>query len=294
MSPRWLSIAPFIFLGLWSGGYAVAKIGLQYAEPMTLLALRYACVVAIMVALFAIFKPPLPKTLADWVHLSIVGILIQSVYFALSWMAFRSDVAVGTVALIMSLQPILVALIAPVWTKEHVGWLRWLGLALGLLGTAFVIIAKSGVAPPSMIGLFYCALALLGITTGTLWEKRFGKTHHPITANFVGYLAGLLGVLPFMLTLETMQIDWTWQFTAALGYLVIGNSVIAVGLLLAMIRAGDVSSVSSLFFMVPPLAAFIAWLLLGEIMPPIAWIGIAIAAVGVYLATRTQADQSGS
>ena len=74
------------------------------------------------------------------------------------------------------------------------GWLRWLGLALGLLGTAFVIIAKSGVAPPSIIGLFYCAIGLLGITVGTLWEKRFGKTHHPVTANLVGYAAGLFGV----------------------------------------------------------------------------------------------------
>ena len=93
-----------------------------------------------------------------------------------------------------------------------------------------------------------------------------------------------------MLTLETMQIDWTWQFGAALGYLVIGNSVIAVGLLLAMIRAGDVSSVSSLFFMIPPFAAFIAWILLGEVMPVIAWAGIAVAAIGVYIATRKQAQ----
>lgn len=289
MQPRWLSFAPFIFLGLWSGGYAVAKIGLQYAEPMTLLAIRYACVVAIMLVIFAFIKPPLPKTPAEWMHLSIVGILIQTVYFAFCWLAFRDGVAAGTVALIMSLQPILVALVAPTWTKEHVGWLRWLGLALGLLGTAFVIVAKSGVAPPSIIGLFYCAIGLLGITVGTLWEKRFGKTHHPVTANLVGYAAGLLGVLPFMLTLETMQIDWTWQFGAALGYLVIGNSVIAVGLLLAMIRAGDVSSVSSLFFMIPPFAAFIAWILLGEVMPVIAWAGIAVAAVGVYIATRKQA-----
>jgi drug/metabolite transporter (DMT)-like permease len=152
-----------------------------------------------------------------------------------------------------------------------------------LFGTGFVIIAKSSITPPSVIGLFYCAVALLGITIGTLWEKRFGKTHHPVTSNLIGYCAGLLGVLPFMLALETMQINWTWQFGAALGYL-----VIAVGLLLAMIRAGDVSSVSSLFFMIPPFAAFIAWVLLGEVMPPIAWIGIAIAAIGVYIATRKQ------
>ena len=83
-----------------------------------------------------------------------------------------------------------------------------------------------------------------------------------------------------------MRIDWTWQFSAALAYLVIGNSVIAVGLLLAMIRAGDVSRVSALFFLVPPLAALIAWAMLGEIMPPLAWGGMAVASLGVFLATR--------
>lgn len=286
MQPRWLSFAPFIFLGLWSGGYAVAKIGLQYAEPMTLLALRYACVIVIMLVIFAVIRPPLPKTPADWMHLAIVGFLIQTVYFSMNWMAFRIGVGAGTAALIMSFQPILVAIAAPRWTKEPVGGLRWLGLFLGLIGTVAVVMARSDIEPPSAIGLFYCAIGLLGITVGTLWEKRFGKTHHPVTANLVGYSAGLIGVLPFMLTLDTMQIEWTWQFSAALGYLVIGNSVIAVGLLLAMIRAGDVSSVSSLFFLVPPLAALIAWQLLGEVMPPLGWAGMAIAAVGVFIATR--------
>ncbi len=89
-----------------------------------------------------------------------------------------------------------------------------------------------------------------------------------------------------MLLTETMEVNWTWEFSAALAYLVIGNSVIAVGLLLAMIRAGDVGKVSALFYLVPPMAAVLAWFLLGEIMPPLAWAGMAVAAVGVYLATR--------
>ena len=94
--------------------------------------------------------------------------------------------------------------------------------------------------------------------------------------------------MPFMFWLETMEVTWTLEFGAALAYLVIGNSVIAVGLLLAMIRAGDVSSVSALFFLVPPLAALLAWLMLGEVMPPYAWAGMAIAAAGVFVATRQQ------
>lgn len=286
--PRWLVFAPALFLVLWSGGYAVAKIGLLYSEPMTLLALRYVCVVAIMIVMFAVLRPPLPDRAADWGHLAMVGLLIQTVYFGMCYVAFRAGVAAGTVALVMSLQPILVALTAPTWTREQICWRRWAGLVLGLAGTAIVIVSRSAIESPSLFGFFCTAVALAGITAGTLWEKRFGLSHHPVTANLVGYSAGLLGILPLMFWMETMQVTWTLSFGLALAYLVIGNSVIAIGLLLAMIRAGDVGRVSALFFLVPPLAALVAWVLLGEIMPPLAWLGLVLAAVGVYVATRPQ------
>lgn len=284
--PKWLTFAPFIFLGLWSGGYPVAKFALQFAEPLTVLALRYALVVAIMVVLFAVLRPPLPKSPNEWLHLAVVGFLIQTVYFGMCYLAFKAGVAAGTVALLMSLQPILVGLAAPKWTGEAIGRNRWIGLILGLVGVSIVIATRSVIATPSLIGFAFAFLALLGITTGSLWEKRFGKDHHPITANLIGYTVGFVGIVPFMMAMESMHIVWTFEFGAALAYLVIGNSVIAVGLLLAMIRYGDVSQVSSLLFLVPPLAALLAWLLLGEFMPPIAWLGMAVAAVGVFVATR--------
>lgn len=284
--PIWVVIAPALFLFLWSGGYAVAKVGLHYAEPMTLLALRFGAVFALMAVLFVILRPSVPATGADWGHLIVVGFLLQAVYFGLTYLAFAAGVAAGTAALIMSIQPILVALSAARWTSEAVGRLQWAGLALGLLGTAVVIFARSEIETPSLFGFGCAFLALLGITLGSLWEKRFGLSHHPVTANLVGYAAGLVGVVPLMLMTETMQVNWSWELSAALAYLVIGNSVIAVGLLLAMIRAGDVSRVSALFFLVPPLAALIAWVLLGEIMSPFAWVGMGIAASGVFIATR--------
>lgn len=285
-SPRLLLIAPFIFLCLWSGGYVVAKVGLAYAEPMTFLVLRFASVVAIMLLIFTVVKPPLPEKLMDWAHLAIVGFLIQTVYFGMCYLGFTAGIAAGTMALLMSLQPILVGLIAPGWTGESISRWRWSGLMLGLTGTTVVIVARSGIEPPTLFGLICAMLALAGITGGTLWEKRFGLSHHPVTANLVGYSAGLVGVVPIMFATESMQIQWSWSFVAALAYLVIGNSVIAVGLLLAMVRAGDVSRVSALFFLVPPLAALLAFLVLGELMPPMAWVGMATAAIGVYMATR--------
>ncbi len=277
--------APGIFLVMWSTGYVAAKFGLGYIEPLTFLALRFACVVVIMAALFLVLRPPLPRSREEWMHLAIVGFLLQSLYFGMCYMAFKAGLAVGTLALILSLQPIIVGLVAPRWSGEAVGWRRWNGLLLGLAGAVVVIVARSEISTPSALGFLFAALALFGITGGSLWEKRFGVSHHPVTANLVGFTAGFVGVLPFAVVFEAIQIEWSWQLAVSLAYLIIGSSLIAVGLLLAMIRAGDVSRVSALFFLVPPMAAAVAWLVLDEVMPPAAWAGMVIAGLGVFLAT---------
>ena len=284
--PFWLLIAPAIFLLLWSGGYPVAKLGLQFTGPMTLLTVRFGLVVAVMAALLVLIRPSLPTTREEWGHLAIVGFLIQVIYFGMSYVAFQAGVAAGTAALIMSFQPVVVALIAPRWSGETVSRNAWIGLSLGLVGCAVVIAARSVIETPSIFGFAAAVMALAGITAGSLWEKRFGIRQHPVVTNFVGYLAGFMGIFPAMFLLETPRIEWTWTFAAVLFYLVVGNSLIAVGLLLAMIRAGDVARVSALLFLVPPLAALLAWIFLGEVMPLLAWCGMAVAAVGVYLATR--------
>lgn len=284
--PTWLVFAPGIFLFMWSTGYVAAKFGLGYIEPMTFLALRFACVVAIMALLFVILRPPLPKSPAEWMHLAIVGFLLQAMYFGMCYMSFNAGLSVGTLALILAMQPIIVGLVAPRWNGETVGWHCWAGLVLGLMGAVMVITARSEIALPSALGFVFASLALFGITGGSLWEKRFGVSHHPVTSNLVGFAAGLLGVAPFMILFETMEVVWTWQLAGALVYLIVASSLIAIGLLLAMIRAGEVSKVSALFFLVPPLAATVAWIVLDEIMPPLAWLGMAVAGLGVFMATR--------
>lgn len=283
--PAWLVAAPGIFLIMWSTGYIAAKLGLGYVEPMTFLALRFACVVAIMALLFAVIRPPLPNTPAEWMHLAIVGFLLQAMYFGMCYLSFTSGLSVGTLALILAMQPIIVGLVAPRWNGEAVSWHQWTGLILGLTGAVIVISARSEIAAPSPIGFVFASLALIGISAGSLWEKRFGVSHHPVTSNLIGYAAGFLGVAPLMIAFETMEITWTWQLIGSLIYLVVASSIIAIGLLLAMIRAGEVSKVSALFFLVPPIAAAGAWIVLDEIMPPFAWLGMAVAGLGVFMAT---------
>lgn len=278
--------APVVFLLLWSAGYAIAKLGLRYAEPFTMLSLRYGVVVLLLGPLALIMRPAFPTRAADWGHLAIVGFLIQFLYFAIAWAAFLAGMPAALFAIIVCLQPILVALAAPKWVGERVGILAWLGLGLGLAGAAVAVLARGNVESASALGLSLSALALFGITAGTLWEKRFGRNHHPITSNLIQYTVGFALTLPAALLFETMQIDWQPQFVWVMIYLIFGNSLLAMTLYLAMIRAGAVARVSSLFYLVPALAALFAWPILGEKMPPMAWAGMALAGLGIALVAR--------
>ena len=165
--------------------------------------------------------------------------------------------------------------------------MRWAGLALGLAGAATVIASRSTVELEHPMGVLAVAASLFAITLGTLWEKRFGRNHHPVVSNAVQYAAGLAGTLPLALAFEQFSFTWNLPFAGALAYLVVGNSLIAMSLLFAMIRAGEVSRVSSLFYLVPPISALIAWPVLGEAIPPLGWAGFALAAAGVLIASPT-------
>jgi drug/metabolite transporter (DMT)-like permease len=148
------------------------------------------------------------------------------------------------------------------------------------------IFGRSAVAVENTFGVVMTFLALLGITVGTLYEKRFGVTHHPVSANLIQYAVGAGFCLPAAWLSESMAIAWDAEFIWAMAYLVLANSLLAMSLLLAMIRAGEVARVSSLFYLVPALAALCAWPLLGEVMPPAAWAGMALAGLGVALVSR--------
>lgn len=287
--PLWLILAPALFLILWSAGFAVAKIGLRHAEPMTLLALRYLLAVAVLIPAALILRPPLPKTARAWADVAVTGFLIQVVYFGLCYLAFKSGVSAGGVAIIVCLQPILVGLIAPRFVGEKVGLARWIGLGLGLAGAATVILARSGVSAENPLGLLAAIGGLIGMTGGTLYEKRFGVSQHPALSNLIQYGVGAAFTLPLALLTESLAIDWSAEFLWVMAYLVIGNSLVSMTLLLAMIRAGEVARVSSLFYLVPPLSALCAWPLLGEAMPALAWAGMALAAAGVFIAGRVAA-----
>ena len=286
--PLWLLAAPAIFLILWSAGFAVAKIAVAHAAPLTVLALRYALVLALLIPVALVVRPRFPSV-RGILDVAVVGFLIQVVYFGLCYVAFKSGVSAGGVAIVVCLQPILVALIAPRIVGETVDRRGWIGLVLGLAGAALVILGRSSVQAESAFGIACTVLALFGITAGTLYEKRFGASHHPVAANLIQYAVGTAFCLPAALMTESLAVDWAPGFLWAMAYLVLANSLLALSLLLAMIRAGEVSRVSALFYLVPALSALCAWPMLGEAMPALAWAGMALAGLGVALVSRRPA-----
>ncbi|MDH1178699.1 DMT family transporter [Achromobacter mucicolens] len=290
--PAWLKAAPALFLVLWSSGFVVLKVGLAYADPLTFLALRYACVVLILAPLLLALRPPLPTRASAWGHLAMVGLLLQAGYFCFTYLSLKQGMSAGGVALITSLQPILIGLLAPALAHERVDARRWAGLALGVAGAALVIVAKASIDVLAPLGLAFAVGALLCLTGGTLYEKRFGTQIHPVASNFVQYGVGLAVSAPLAFWLEPMRIEWTGPLLGSLAYLVVGNSLVAITLLLAMIRHGEASRVSALFFLVPPCTAIIALLILREPIPPLAWPGMVLAALGILLVTRKPASDA--
>lgn len=284
--PGWLRAAPALFLLLWSSGFVFLKLGLRDADPLTFLALRYACVVALLAGPFLWLRPALPRTRRAWLNLIVVGLLLQAGYFSFTYLSLKLGMSAGAVALVTSQQPILVGLLAPALAGERVGTLRWAGLALGAAGAVLVILARGSVAIASPWALAFALLALACITGGTLWEKRFGTDVHPVSANLVQYAVGLAVSAPLAFALEPMHVHWSAGLAGSLAYLVICNSLIAISLLLAMVRHGEASRVSALFFLIPPATALIALAVLGETIGALAWPGMALAAAGLYLVMR--------
>jgi drug/metabolite transporter (DMT)-like permease len=275
-----------VFLTFWSSGFVAAKIGLSGAEPLTFLLLRFAVVTVLMAGIAGFCRSPWPRTRAELVPVVVTGLLMQALYFGCSYLAFAAGVGAGALALIVGLQPLLTAVIAGPMLGERVRPVQWLGLVLGLLGVALVLESKLSLGMGTAAGVVWSFASLLAITLGTLYQKRFAGRFDLWSGGAVQFAAATLVVAPIAALTETMRVAWSWPFTGALAYLVLMNSIVSITLLTIMIRRGEASRVTSLFFLVPPGAAFVAWLVLDERLSPVQLAGMAVATAGVALVVR--------
>ena len=287
MMPRTLEdlavfAAPAVFVLLWASGFIGAKLGLGYAEPLTFLALRMGTVVALLGALIALTRPRWPNA-REAGHSVVAGLLVHGLYLGGVFVAIQNGLSAGMVALVVSLQPALTSTIANRWLGERVYLRQWLGLALGVLGVYLIVRDKATTGGATTFAWFAGAVALFGITVGTLYQKRFGGGIDWRPALGLQYAAAGLLFLFGAVVWETRTVHWTPQFIFALGWLVLVLSFGAVWLLYFLIRRAAATRVVSLFYLTPPVTALMAWALFDERLAPLALIGMAACVLGVFL-----------
>jgi drug/metabolite transporter (DMT)-like permease len=289
MDPLRTSIArlgpPALFVLLWSTGFIGARLGLPHAGPLTFLTLRYALAAALLALIALAARAPWPRRRDDLVRYVVAGLLVHAVYLGGVFVGISLGVEAGLSALIVSLQPLLVAALAGALFGERVSPRQWFGLALGLAGVALVLAQKLGRGVGEAWGAVACVVALAGITAGTLYQKRHGGGMDLRSGTAVQYMACGVATAPLALAFEGGRVEWSPEFVFALLWLTGVLSLGAVSLLYLLIRRGAATSVSSLFFLTPACTALIAWPLFGETLGPAALLGMALALVGVALAT---------
>jgi drug/metabolite transporter (DMT)-like permease len=285
---RWISAMPFVFVLIWSTGFVVARFGLPYAPPLIFLALRFAGVLAVLVPLVLVMKAPWPH--GRIAHIAVAGILLQAGYLSGVWCAIKLGMPAGLSALIVGLQPILTAFAAPL-VGERVSGRQWLGLAFGICGVGLVVANKISLIGLSWQSIALCLMALLSITAGTLYQKRFCPSFDLRTGTIIQFTASLAVLLPLAVAIEGMapaleNVQWTPRFIGALLWSIFALSIGAIFLLFALIRKSAATQVTSLLYLTPPTTAVMAWVMFREAFSLTGIAGMVLAVVGVALVTR--------
>ena len=283
----WLRAMPAVFVLIWSTGFIVARYGMPFAPPLKFLAVRYALCLVCFGVWVALARVAWPKERKQWGHLAVTGVLMQAGYLGGVWAAVHAGMGAGLVALLVGIQPVLTA----VWLSFNGGrisWRQWTGLVLGFAGLVLVVSRKFGQGSEvSALTMGLAIMALLSITAGTLYQKRFVAPCDVRSASAVQMAAALLVTLPFAL-METQGIEWNAHSMGAMAWSVLALSLGGSSLLYMLIQRGTATAVTSLLYLVPPCTAVMAWLLFGEPITVVTLLGIGLTAAGVSLVVRSE------
>ncbi|MDM0040574.1 DMT family transporter [Variovorax sp. J22G21] len=287
----WLRLMPAVFVLIWSTGFIVARYGMPYAPPLKFLAVRYALSLLCFGLWVAATRVAWPERRAQWLHLAVTGILMQAGYLGGVWAAVKAGMGSGLIALLVGIQPVLTA----VWMSMHGGTItkrQWAGLLLGFAGLVLVVSRKLGQGGEvNALTMGLAVFALLSITAGTLYQKRFVAPCDVRSASAVQLAAALVVTLPFAL-FETGAIVWNAAVVGSMAWAVLALSLGGASLLYMLIQRGTATAVTSLLYLVPPCTAVMAWLLFDEPITLVTLAGISLTAVGVSLVVRSAAPPS--
>ena len=282
--------APALFVFLWSTGFVGAKYIVPYAEPFTFLMIRYFLAALILFAIAYAFKQPLKLNREQFKASFAVGMLLHVIYIGGVFYAVSLGVSAGISAVIVSIQPVLVSLLAVPLLGERLRWVQVVGLFLGVAGIALLLLPKvfqgDYTASTSLVGIFICVIALLGTSGGYLVQKKMGSDIPFLSGTGAQYAVSAIAFAVLSFATEEQIIEWVPAFLFGLAWIVLMLSIASIVLLYGMLRTGSASKVSSLYYLVPPVAAIQAYFLFGEVIGFVGIIGMALAAIGVVLVMR--------
>lgn len=278
---------PFLFILMWSSGYVVGKMALPFVGPYTLIFIRFASAALILLAVAMVTKAPWPQTRAQFGHLVVVGLLIQALQFAGLYLGLGLGVSAGVAALIVGTMPVFTALGATKFLNEKVSPVEWLGLVGGLFGVALVVYEQLASTAAASLSAYLCVvLALVGITAGSLYQKKYCSGMDLRTGGFIQLTTAAIVMFFLAEHFEGLAVRWTPTMVFASSWLSLVNSIGAISILFILMRKGEASRVAGLFHLIPAVTALMGFVFLGETFSFINAVGFVITALAVYVCTH--------
>ncbi len=293
MSQRslFVAVAPLLFVLIWSTGWIAGKFATWDSGPLTFLAVRFFVAMVVLVPLAMVTGGAWPRGRRAIGHAMASGVLLHGIYLGCIWWAIAHGVPAGLSAVIAAIQPLMTASLAPLMSHERIGWRRMVGFVVGFLGIVVVVWPKlSGVSGAALtevvVPLAVNVGAMFAVTVGTFYQKRFVASGGLMPIAALQFLGAFLVMLPAAALSEDLHFGVTTVSMLTLAWSVVGLSIGAIGLLLHLIRCGEVSRAASLIYLVPPAAVVEAWFFFGETLEILQIAGMIVTAIGVALANR--------
>ena len=280
-----LNFFPFLFVFFWSSAFISGQIIVQSASPFASLSFRFMIVALGFVIFAKIFNEKIFVKRSLIYQSAVTGILFHGFYLGGVFFSFSVGLSATLSALIVGLQPVLTNILSGPILKEKVTFTQWMGILLGFTGTLLVIGLDIGKSIP-VLGIIASIVALIGATTATIWQKKFTNKLSLSVNNFYQALAAAIFLFLASLMFEISYINFTTSFILSMSWQIVMVSFGAFTILMYLIKIGSASKTSNLFFLVPPTTAVMAWLVLGEDLYRNDLMGLIIASIGVFVATR--------
>jgi drug/metabolite transporter (DMT)-like permease len=285
--------APGLFVLLWSTGFIGVKYGVPYAPPFYFLAIRMIIAALLLFIAISFLRKSQPITRSIIWPSTLIGLTLHGAYLGGCFYAVSRGMPAGVAALIVSLQPVLVSLFAAKYLNEPLNARAVLGLILGLIGLIVVVLPRTNMTGGnaiSIVAIVASVIGLLGGTSGTILQKKYGGVIPTLAGTSIQYAATAVVLSILALLFEEPDIQWTANFIGALAWLVFALSFGAILLLFFLLRSGSAASVSSLYYLVPAATAIEAYFIFDEHISPISMLGTLITVIGVWLVVSKQKE----